>query len=199
MAEPKTLLEMAGADTAPNGLQDSALVLIDCQMEYVSGGLPLSGVKPALDEAGRVLQRARDAGAPVIHIIHRGEAGGAFDLEGPGGAIAPEVAPLEGEPVIVKEKPNAFADTALHEMLQQKGVSNLIVAGFMTHMCLSSTARAAFDLGYRTTVVGGAAATRDLPKPGGGAIDAHTLHDAALAALADYFVSVVGKADDLPA
>ncbi|MBT3172251.1 MAG: cysteine hydrolase, partial [Rhodospirillaceae bacterium] len=47
MSEPKTLLQMAGADLTPNALSESALVLIDCQMEYVSGAVPLPGVADA--------------------------------------------------------------------------------------------------------------------------------------------------------
>ncbi|MBT6831288.1 MAG: isochorismatase family protein, partial [Rhodospirillaceae bacterium] len=92
MSEPKTLLQMAGADLTPNALSESALVLIDCQMEYVSGAVPLPGVADALEEAGRVLARARAASAPIIHIVHNGAAGGVFDLDGAGGQIAPQVA-----------------------------------------------------------------------------------------------------------
>ena len=54
MTQPKTLLQMAGADTTPNALSESALVLIDCQMEYVTGAVPLGGVEDALAEAGRI-------------------------------------------------------------------------------------------------------------------------------------------------
>ena len=92
MSQPKTLLEMAGADMTPNALSDSTLVLIDCQMEYVTGAVPLPGVDDALAEAGKVLARARVAAAPVVHIVHQGQAGGAFDLDGEGGQIAPQVA-----------------------------------------------------------------------------------------------------------
>jgi len=69
-----------------------------------------------------------------------------------------------------------------------------VLAGFMTHMCVSSTARAALDLGYQTTVVADACATRDLPRPGGGTIAAADLHAAELAALADRFAIVCDAA-----
>lgn len=67
----------------------------------------------------------------------------------------------------------------------------------MTHMCVSSTARAALDLGYATTVAADAAATRDLPNPAGGVIKADVLHQASLAALADRF-AVVATVDTIP-
>ena len=193
MNQPKTLLQMAGADLMPNALSDSALVLIDCQIEYVSGAVPLGGVEAALEETERVLTRARDANAPIVHIVHKGQAGGVFDLDGAGDQIAPQVAKGDGETVISKELPNAFAGTALNDTLQGLGATQLFFVGFMTHMCVSASVRAALDLGYRPTIVSGAAATRDLPTPTGGVIDA-----ASLAALADRFAIVVQTADQLP-
>lgn len=190
MSDPKTLLQMAGANLEPAALSDAALVIIDAQNEYVDGKLPLTGVGPALETISRLLQRARDAGAPVVHIAHQGKPGGAFDPDGPGGAIAGPAAPSEGETVIGKSLPNAFAGTGLHETLQGLGAKQLILAGFMTHMCVSSTARAALDLGYGTTVVADAVATRDLPNPSGGIVTADVLNTAALAALADRFAVI---------
>lgn len=198
MSQPKTLLEMAGADMTPNALSDSALVLIDCQMEYVTGAVPLPGVDAALAEAGRVLARARAADAPIIHIVHKGQAGGAFDLDGAGGQIASQVAQAGSETIIQKDLPNAFAGTTLHDKLQELDTKNLIFVGFMTHMCVSASVRAALDLGYRSTLVSAAAATRDLPTPSGGVIDAAGLHEATLAALGDRFAIIVERADQLP-
>jgi nicotinamidase-related amidase len=160
MSQPKTLLEMAGADMTPNALSDSALVLIDYQMEYVTGG--------------------------------------AFDLDGEGGQIAPQVAQADGEAIVRKSLPIAFAGTTLHDDLQELGAKNLIFVGFMTHMCVSASVRAALDLGYRSTLVSSAAATRDLPTPSGGIIDAASLHGASVAALGDRFAIIVERADQLP-
>jgi len=197
MAQPKTLLQMAGAQLRPSQINDSALVLIDCQHEYVDGKLALPGVKPALEEAGRVLALARTGGAPVIHVVHHSAPGsGIFDPTTRYAEIADPVTPRSGEPVVVKNKPNAFAGTDLDARLKTLGKKELIVVGFMTHMCVSSTVRAALDLGYRCTVVANAAATRDLPDGHGGVVDANSLHRMELAALADRFAIVV---DDVKA
>ena len=99
--------------------------------------------------------------------------------------------PQPGESVVVKSLPNAFAKTDLHDRLAATGRRELILAGFMTHMCVSATARAALDLGYRNTVVANATATRDLPDPLGGAVAAEVVKRAALAMLADRFAIVV--------
>lgn len=192
MSEPKTLLALAGAPLAPSPLDKSVLVLIDAQREYTDGGLPLSGVDAAVDEAGRLLALARKAGAPVFHIVHHGKPGGAlFNPDGPLSAIVPTLAPIDGETVVVKRLPNAFAGTDLDALIRATGRTELIVAGFQTHMCVSSTVRAALDLGWRTTVVDAASATRDLPDPQGGVIAADALHRANLASLADRFAVVV--------
>ncbi len=199
MHEPKTLLEMAGASTAPPPLAESAIVLIDCQMEYVDGHLPLAGVEAALAEIARLLELAREKGVPVVHVAHRGASGGLFASDGPGGEIAPQAAPREGERVVGKTKPNAFAGTDLDAALEEVGRKNLIVAGFMTHMCVSSTVRAALDLGYACTVVDSACATRDLPDGHGGVVEARALHRAELVALSDRFAVVVDDSAALSA
>lgn len=198
MSTPKTLRQMVGLPTTPGPLEESALVLIDCQLEYVTGALPLPGVGAALKEAGRVLELARGRGVPVFHVVHHGRpGGGAFDPQGPLAGIAPEVAPRDGEPVIVKSMPNAFTGTELDEMLRKAARKELIVVGFMTHLCVASTVRAACELGYRCTVVAGAAATRDLPDGRGGVVTAAELHRAELAALSDRFSAVVESAESL--
>ncbi|MBI3706213.1 MAG: cysteine hydrolase [Proteobacteria bacterium] len=194
MAQPQTLLQMSGAKTEQPRLAVAALILIDCQLEYVDGRLALPGVDAALKEAGRLLAKAREAGAPIIHVVHQGAPGGMFDLTGHSGAIAPEVAARPGEATVTKRKPNAFADTNLNDLLKSLKRTELVIAGFMTHMCVSSTVRAGLDLGYRSTVVAKAAGTRDLPAPDGGVIKAADLHRAALTELADRFAIIVPDA-----
>ncbi|PHQ72207.1 MAG: cysteine hydrolase [Sneathiella sp.] len=199
MQVPKTLLSLSGADMTPGALSKSTLIVIDCQQEYVDGMLPLPGVAAALEEVSRLLVMARAAGTPILHIAHKGAAGGAFDRDGAGGQFARHAAPEKEESVIEKPLPNAFAKTSLAEELEKIGRKELIVCGFMTHMCVSSTVRAAMDLGYRNTVIAAASGTRDLPGVnGGGIITADVLHQASLAALADRFAIIAGSVADLP-
>jgi nicotinamidase-related amidase len=198
MSTPKTLLQMAGADPNPASLTASTLVIIDAQNEYLDGKLALPGVKPATEALARLLAKARAAGAPVVHVVQKGRPGGLFDLEARGGAVIDAVKQAAGEHTVQKPLPNAFAQTDLDATLKKLGRTSLVIAGFMTHMCVSSTARAALDLGYKTTVAGDAAATRDLPDPtGGGVIAADALHRTALAELADRF-AVVTTVDQIP-
>lgn len=188
----QTLLQMTGANTDPAPLDRAALVIIDAQREYATGRLALPRIEAALAEAGRLLELARRRRVPVFHIVQHSPPGrGVFDETGPYVEILPQVAPQPGEPVIRKRLPSAFAGTDLADRIRLTGRTEVILAGFMTHMCVSATARAALDLGLRATVVAGAAATRDLPDPLGGIIPEETVHRTALAELADRFAVVV--------
>ena len=120
-----------------------------------------------------------------------------YDITADIGAISAEVAPMNGEDVIVKNYPNAFIATPLEAKLKALGVENIVVAGFMTHMCINSTARGAFNLGFKPTVVASACATRSLVGPNGKVIDAQTMHDSALAAIRDLFAVVVDDVNSL--
>jgi nicotinamidase-related amidase len=193
-----TLRSLLALPDTPAPLSKSALVLIDCQNTYREGVMQLEGVEPALAECAKLLQRARDAGAPVIHIQHDAGPGTPYDVRAPIGAIADIVAPAAGETIIVKTYPSSFEQTNLDAELKKRGISDLVIAGFMTHVCVNSTARAAFNHGYRATVVGNATATRALANPAGGVVEAQTLHDGALTALSDIFAIVVPSAAKIP-
>jgi nicotinamidase-related amidase len=196
MTAPKTLLELSGADLNPPKLSESCLVLIDIQNEYRAGPLALPDAEPAIAVAAKLLARARKSGAAIFHIAHKGRAGSLFDRAADRGAIVAELAPLAGELVIEKELPNAFAGTDLKAQLAASGRKNIVLAGFMTHMCVSSTARAALDLGFRTTIDADSCATRDLPDGRGGTLAARTIHEVALAELSDRF-AIIARGDAL--
>lgn len=199
MPAPKTLLALAGAPSEPPPLHESVVVVIDAQNEYVDGSLALPGVRPALERIAALLQRARKVGAPIIHVRHLGRAGSLFDPDAPRGAIADPVKPAGGETVIGKKLPNSFAGTELQKAIEATGRRNIVACGFMTHMCVSSTVRAALDLGYRSIVPASATATRDLPDAVTGAtLPAAAIQSASLSALSDRFATIVGDASTIP-
>ncbi|WP_017594203.1 isochorismatase family protein [Nocardiopsis potens] len=195
-----SLRSVIGLDGTPPRLGESTLVMIDFQNTYRSGVMALEGAEPALAAGARLLAAARAAGAPVVHIVNDGGEGGPYDIRADIGAISPEVAPADGEPVVVKEFPDAFHRTGLEKTLRDLGSGpDLVLAGFMAHMCVAFTAQGAFNLGYRPTVVAEATATRPLAAPGGGTISAAGLKTAALTTVADLFGVVVPTAADLTA
>jgi len=197
MSGPRTLLDMAGAPSRPHRLAEAAVVMIDAQLEYVTGRLPLAGVGAALEVGAELLTAARAAGRPVVHVQHRGQGAGLFGPDSEFFAIAPEVAPEGGEAVVEKVVPNAFADGALDAELKALGVSMIVIGGFMTHLFVSTTARAALDLGYGCSVLAPACATRDLPDGQGGAIAAADVHRIEIAALSDRFATIATAVSQL--
>ena len=200
MPQPKTLLAHGGAERSPSSLADSVVLIIDAQREYTAAGcLPLDGIDGALERIAALLDAARKQGRPIVHVAHRGKPGKLFDPETSAFAFADPAAPRKGEAVVLKTLPDSFVGSDLDAALKRTGTSNLIVAGFMTHMCVSSTVRTSIGLGYVPTIVADACATRDLPDGHGGRIAARDLHRIELVALADLFAAVVDDMSGLPA
>ncbi|MEU5129444.1 isochorismatase family protein [Streptomyces mobaraensis] len=198
MPASTTLRDVLGLDGRLPRLEDSTLIMIDFQNTYRTGVMALDGAEAALAAGARLLGAARSAGAPVVHVVNDGGAGTLYDIRADIGAISAEVAPLEGEPVVVKQFPDAFHATGLETTLRALDAGpDLVLAGFMTHMCVSYTAQGAFTLGYRPTVVAEATATRSLTAPDGTTVPAATLHTAALTTIRDLFGPVAPRVRDL--
>jgi nicotinamidase-related amidase len=171
-----------------------ALLLIDIQRDYFPGGRhPLVGSDRAADAAASVLAAFRAGSGPVVHIQHAWEEPDAAYLKPgtPGFAHDDRVAPAEGEPVVIKRLPNAFAGTDLERRLRGDGIDQLVVAGMMSSMCVDATVRAAVDLGFAVTVIGNACAAPDLEHAGVHVPGEH-VHAAFMAALADGYAEVIG-------
>jgi nicotinamidase-related amidase len=193
----QTLRDITGMGYQPASLKDSALILIDIQNTYRRGLMQLTNVEPAILEAQKLLNLARELKIPVIHIQHDAGVGSPYDVSTDIGEIATEVAPIAGEKVIKKNYPNAFIDTTLDTELQALGVKNLVLAGFMTHMCVNSTAHGAFNLGYASTIVASATATRPLLSVNGKVLSAEEVHLGALASTRDLYAVVVDNISGL--
>src|SRR5207249_2649384 len=100
-----------------------ALVVIDIQNEYFSGGaIPLPDAEGAAARAADAIAAARAAGVPIFHIRHEEPADAGYFVPGSRGAEGhPAVEPAAGEAVIVKHHPNSFLETDLAERLEKLG------------------------------------------------------------------------------
>ncbi|MGW4355493.1 cysteine hydrolase family protein [Nocardia sp. NPDC004582] len=192
----QTLRDLSGFDQTPATLADATLILVDYQNTYTRGVMELTGWEPALDAAADLLVRARAAGAPIIHVVNDGGPGTPYDITDEIGRIHPRVAPIDGEPVVVKTVPNAFVGTDLAAHVDAAGHKNVVIAGFMTHMCVTFTTEGAFLRGNQPTVVADASATRPL-RSAAGAVSAAQLHESALATIADLYGVVVASGSEL--
>lgn len=163
----------------------TALVIVDIQNDYFpNGAMELVDPAKAAANARTLLDAFRANGQPIIHIQHENPNPDLpFLLPGTEGQkIHPEVQPAKGETVIVKHFPSAFRQTDLDERLKSLGVDKVLIAGMMTHMCVSGTARAAMELGFQVAIAQDACATRALQFKGN-TIPADTVHQTALAEL----------------
>ncbi len=194
----QTLRDLVGLGQQPARLSESALIMIDCQNTYREGIMQLTGVEAALKEAKKLLEKARALKIPVFHIRHDAGPGTPYDVSARIGAISEEVAPIAGEPLITKNYPNSFVQTDLDAQLKALGVKNIVLAGFMTHMCVNSTAHGGFNLGYSPTIVANATATRPLQSANGKVLTAQEVFDGAIASTRDLYAAIADTVEDLP-
>ncbi len=169
-----------------------ALIIIDIQNDYFEGGAnPLVGSLEASLRAKALLEDFRARALPVVHIRHLStRPGSTFFIPGTHGAeINENVAPVVGEKVIEKNFPNSFRDTDLLDYLHSEDITDIVICGMMTHMCVDATVRAAKDFGFSCTVIGDACATKDL-EIGGRMVAAADVQMAFLAALSYFYATV---------
>src|SRR5215475_7952317 len=109
-----TMLQMSGFSPTPATMANGVLLIIDAQREYTDGLLPLTGLAAAVDALAVLHDKACKAGAPVVHVRHKGSpTGKAFNPTMSGYEIVKQLAPRAGETIVDKGLPNAFAGTEL--------------------------------------------------------------------------------------
>lgn len=168
--------------------QNTALVIIDIQNFYFPNGmLPLNEPEKAAENAKLVLNKARGNNVLIVHVKHNASSGS---------EIHELVKPVEGEKVISKNKANSFAGTDLLDYLKTHNISDVILIGMQTHMCLEATTRAASDFGFNCTVVEDACTTRDL-KYDDVTVFAKDVHYSTLASLNKTYAKIISTQEFL--
>lgn len=158
--------------------QDTAVVVVDMQNSFCHPdgavnrtGMPVYDWDNVLSETKQALARARELGLPVVYVYTTfrpdyldasttwrkrctdAQANKAL-LEGSWDAqIVPEIAPLPGDPMVVKHGFDGFLHTNLEATLRHLGVRNLLVLGVYANICVETTARTAFQLDFDVTVL----------------------------------------------
>ena len=178
----------------------SALVVIDAQQEYFAplGKVVLPDGPAAVARIARALAWARAEGLPIVHVVHesRRPNPATFAPGSPTLEIHPEARPAAGEPVMTKHLPGSFTGTDLEKFLRQHGIDRVLVSGFMTQMCVDTTARQAAHLGFAVTVLADACAAKSVTGPDGVTIAADQVHRTHLGSLQG-FLADIKRVDDV--
>ncbi len=175
-----------------------ALLIIDVQNDYFEGGTCqlVNPIQASLN-IKKILEQFREKNFPVIHIQHFSvrESATFFIPNSFGVQIHENVKPIKDEIVVKKNYPNSFLETNLEEILDSLNIKELVVCGMMSHMCVDSTVRAAFDKGYKCEVVYDACTTKDL-NINDQIVKAQDVHNSFMAGL-NYLFAEVKKTDSL--
>ena len=134
----------------------TAVLIMDFQQRIIAN----VATEPAavVENAARALAGARQAGIPVIYVVHRG---GPFAEYAPDVELHDGVTPAEGELVITKVRPGPFSTTALDVTLREMGKDNLVIMGVATSGCVLSSVRWAVDVNYSFIVLSDACSDGD--------------------------------------
>ncbi len=167
-----------------------ALIIIDVQNFYFVGDSSLEGNLDAVQNTAAVLDHFRKNGLPVIYVQHVLDVSHLPKEQHSIIDIHERIRPMDGEVVVQKHTPGSFNKTQLKAELDALGVTELVICGMMSHMCVDTTTREAFDLGYAVTVIHDACATRAL-EFNGITVPAQYVHATSMAALAYGFAKLM--------
>lgn len=171
-----------------------ALIVIDAQLEYFDGLLPVQ--HPARDGSiariGDAVDAAEQAGIPCILVRHETPAGTPVFASGSATwAHHPEVAAHEhrASKRITKSFSSVFAGTELETWLRESGVDTITLVGYMTNNCVLASAAAAEPLGFAVEVLSDATGAIDLANEAGRA-SAAEVHETLMAVLHSNWAAV---------
>ena len=136
-------------------MSQRALLVINVQCAFHDDEAvpPVFDSERILTRISGVVQRARASGVPLVYLQHGGGLANPLEVGSQGWQIHPVVRPVEGDVIVSKVTADAFHETSLKEDLDALNVKSLFVVGNMTELCIDTTCRRAFSLGYKTTLI----------------------------------------------
>ncbi|EKV11596.1 Isochorismatase-like [Penicillium digitatum] len=194
MSSVKSFRQLLGISPSSASTSDSTLIIIDAQNEYATGLLAVEKVADSRKVIAKLLDKYRQGnGKNIVHVVH--EVPASAPVFTPGTALAQEfeeLTPKPNEKVIRKNFPSSFARTDLHDYLQGLGKvgQKIVLVGYMSHVCVSTTARTGSELGYDVLVVRDAIGDRNIP-----GVDAETVVSVVLSELGDGFATIVSESE----
>jgi nicotinamidase-related amidase len=179
---------------------NAALLVIDVQRSFDMADWG-EGYHPETDSnISRLLSAWRETESPVIVVQHLSTSPeSTLHPDSPGSALKPQVVPQEGEMLVQKRVNSAFIGSDLEAHLREEEIEELVLVGYTTNHCVSSTARMAENLGFETMVVEDATTAYAADGPGGRRYSAEDVHAISLANLHGEFATVMSADNVLAA
>lgn len=134
-------------------MQRSALIIIDVQNGMFLEENPVYGGAKLLQNIKNLLTKARLSTTPIFYIQHNSPAGKPLENSTKGWEIHPEITPEETDIIIQKTTPDSFMNTTFYDELKKLEINHLIVTGIQSEICVDTTCRRAFSMGYDVTLV----------------------------------------------
>ena len=139
---------------------NTALVVIDVQNNVVAGAHNRDGV---VANIATLVDKARAANVPVVWVQHSSDQ---LPRDSEGWRYVPELKQDEAEPVVHKRYGDSFEETDLEQVLAERKIGRLVVAGAQTDECIRSTLHGAIVRGYDALLISDAHTTEDLSEWG---------------------------------
>ena len=130
-----------------------ALLVIDAQVNQFEGEGAVADAPQLLERLKRLVDAAREGGAPVIWVQNDGTPQDPDYPETPGWLLHPELAPREGEPVLRKTTCDVFQSTDIGRRLGDLGVEEVVVCGMQSNWCIRESSQGAVDHGFDLALV----------------------------------------------
>ncbi len=143
---------------------DFALLIIDMQVGMFAETDPIYEENVLLERIQGLIAKARTCGVPVVYVQHNAGVGNPLEPNTTGWNIHPAIAPVQEDVIIQKTTPDAFYETKLQLELETKGIRKLVLTGIQTELCVDTTCRRAFSLGYDVIVAKDAHSTSNRGK-----------------------------------
>lgn len=178
-----------------------ALLVVDAQNEFSPAGLrPVRGHEQALERIRGHVSDARREGRPIAWIRHhnRPHESRAFVPGSWGAELSPGLGvALESGPECLFEKDvfGAFAGTDLERWLRDLGVTEVLVVGFYSHMCVSTTTREALVRDFAVSVDPLATGAADIEHPALGRQTAEEVRRSAMLHLSHMGAKIIGMVE----
>lgn len=168
-------------------LTKEALLIIDVQNGMFQVGEEVFKGDRLLQNLNGLLIRARSMEIPIFYVQHNEAAGKQLEYGTNSWEIHSSITPKSEDIIIQKTTPDSFFNTSLDEELKRQGIEHLIISGIQTEVCVDTTCRRAFSMGYKVTLVSDTHSTWDSKELTAGQIINH--HNSVLRWFADIYPS----------